>query len=71
MKIKVTKDELDLIICALHAVAPHGGGSPQFHLANRLGDPKDWLQVGELQTIAHDEYVDARILDELNEITGN
>ncbi len=55
----MTTNEKQLIIAALHAVAPNGGGSDQYHLANRLAAEWDVQPlnrvIGELQTIAHDE----------------
>ncbi len=66
--------DLMLICAALEAVAPTGGGSPQFHLIGRLSlmafptkisgkgtDPSDDAYhkwVGHLQKIAHEEYLE-------------
>jgi hypothetical protein len=41
MNIEVNEDELKLIVHALHAVTPMGGGSTQLHLAGRLGEDMD------------------------------
>lgn len=65
MKIEVTQAELMLIVAALDAVAPTGGGSDQFHLARRLRNGASFNEdvlcrlTGRLQTTAHQEYEDA------------
>lgn len=55
-----TTDEIILIISALQAVAPTGGGSDAFHLASRLtlqtGVSPEPQLIGQLQHAAHDEY---------------
>jgi hypothetical protein len=61
----MTQAEKSLIVHALHALAPSGGGSRQYHLACRLqsefGIEIDWSEVGRLQTIAHQEILDSAI----------
>lgn len=61
----LTHAEKTLILASLWAVTPTGGGSPQFHLANKLnaewqidlGD-EFWPKVGHLQTRAHEEFLE-------------
>ena len=55
----LTPQQALLIIHALQAVAPSGGGSPAFHLAtwfqNQTNLEPDWLSVGKMQqTICND-----------------
>ena len=74
IQLELSKEDLQLICAALDAVAPTGGGSPQFHLIGHLQtialpikisgrgtDPSDDAYhkvVGHLQTIAHEEYLE-------------
>lgn len=55
----LSQKEKEVIVAALHAAAPTGGGSTQFHLANKLANEwdieVDYKQVGYFQKIAHGE----------------
>jgi len=58
----LSKAEQKLIIAALEACAPTGGGSDAFHLARKLMNgwqviPEDTM-VGQLQTVAYTEYAE-------------
>jgi hypothetical protein len=59
----LTPAELVLIVNALHAVSPSGGGSATYHLANKIANAEqvteDYRMQGHFQTIAHDEFVEA------------
>lgn len=63
--IVLSNSDLELIVAALDAVAPTGGGSDQFHLARRLREDANLNEdvlcrlTGQLQTTAHQEYEDA------------
>lgn len=66
----------ELIVAALLAVMPYGGGSPQFHLANRLaqlwdidtGDDAFQKLTGRLSKTSFEEYVGDDDLDAVEEL---
>ena len=65
MNIDLTHDELILISRALAAVAPSGGGSPQFHLSCKIAglipdnnEQPDYKAIGRLQLIATREVLE-------------
>jgi hypothetical protein len=61
----MTQAEKALIVHALHAIAPSGGGSRQYHLACKLQFEFkveiDWSEVCRLQSIAHQEILDSAV----------
>lgn len=64
MEIKINKSQLRLLLAALSAVTPTGGGSPQLHLLLTLqeqcGETPDPQKVADLQATAYNEFVEAR-----------
>lgn len=57
----MTEAEANLLLNALYACVPTGGGSSQFSLYRKLAaaiDHKlDYQQVGYFQKVAHDEMI--------------
>lgn len=64
MEIKINKSQLRLLLAALSAVTPTGGGSPQLQLLLALeeqcGEVADPQKVCDLQATAYNEFVEAR-----------